>query len=97
MLHYCRKLSTEIDYNFFSSLTTLNQKLPYRYKMGFTSDGLGPKKTGRAGLASGPGLSPSLKPGPRAGPGQAGLLGSAFNQFTLKNINFLQNVCKLNT
>ena len=55
------------------------------------------KRLARAGLVSSPGLSPSLKPGPRAGPGQAGLLGSAFNQFTLKNINFLQNVCKLNT
>ena len=52
---------------------------------GNTSDGSGPKKTssGRAralnvGLGPGPSLSPSLKAGPRAGPGGlAGLAGLA--------------------
>ena len=63
------------------------------------SDGSGPKKTGpgevwylNVGLGLGPGFSPSLKAEQRAGPG---LLGSAFNQLTIKNIDFMQNSAKL--
>ena len=55
--------------NFTSTITKMIQ----------ASDGLGPKKSspGRAQalnvkLGPGPGLSPSLKAGPRAGPGRAG-------------------------
>ena len=61
-----------------------------------TSDGSGPKKTslGRAralnvGLGQGPGLSPSLKAGPQAGPG--GLAGLSLLLINPKNINFTQN------
>ena len=66
-----------------------------------TSDGSGPKKSspGRAQalnvkLGPGPGLSPSLKAGPRAGPG--GLAGLSLSLINPKNINFTQNSSKVN-
>ena len=66
-----------------------------------SSDGSGPKKTssGRAralnvGLRPGPSLSPSLKAGPRAGPG--GLAGLSLLLINPKNINFTQNSSKVN-
>ena len=66
-----------------------------------TSDGSGPKKSspGRAQalnvkLGPGPGLSPSLKAGPRAGPG--GLAGLSLSLINSKNINFTQNSSKVN-
>ena len=65
------------------------------------SDGSGPKKSspGRAQalnvkLGPGPGLSPSLKAGPRAGPG--GLAGLSLLLINPKNINFTQNSSKVN-
>ena len=64
------------------------------------SDGSGPKKSspGRAQalnvkLGPGPGLSPSLKAGPRAGPG--GLAGLTLLLINPKNINFTQNSSKV--
>ena len=69
-------------------------------KMFFCSDGSGPKKSspGRAQalnvkLGPGPGLSPSLKAGPRAGPG--GLAGLSLLLINPKNINFTQNSSKV--
>ena len=66
----------------------------------WTSDGSGPKKSspGRAQalnvkLGPGPGLSPSLKAGPRAGPG--GLAGLSLLLINPKNINFTQNSSKV--
>ena len=53
---------------------------------------------GLTGLGPGPGVSPSLKAGPWAGPGRAGLTGLtgwALNQLTLKNINVMEISCKL--
>ena len=50
---------------------------------------------GLTGLGPGPGFSPSLKAGPWAGPGWAGLTGWALNQLTLKNINVMEISCKL--
>ena len=64
------------------------------------SDGSSPKKSsqGRAQalnvkLGPGPGLSPSLKAGPRAGPG--GLAGLSLLLINPKNINFTQNSSKV--
>ena len=53
------------------------------------SDGSGPKKT-----SPGPSLSPSLKAGPRAGPG--GLAGLILLLINPKDINLTQNSSKVN-
>ena len=62
---------------------------------GLTGDGLGPGWTQALNVSLGPGLGfgSSQNAEPRAGLGRTdlpGLLGSALNHFTIKNINFMQ-------